>query len=132
MIKERAGTGEEETVVDAKAEQRTNQSDEVLEEQNVLDEEVEIDNPENDEINNKRYDEQIVVQQEALKALDSASDSQRKKDNSVNKPSADGTNYEDEEFDNDHQQMGAYMGNEGGANTSNDINVSVPDESNMQ
>lgn len=48
MMKDRAGTGEEETDVNGRIDRRTEQSDEVLEEHNVLDEEVEIDSPENE------------------------------------------------------------------------------------
>jgi hypothetical protein len=48
MMKDRAGTGEEETDVNGKIERRTEQSDEVMEGHNVLDEEVEIDSPENE------------------------------------------------------------------------------------
>ena len=46
----------------------------------------------------------IISQGQAIKAIDSASDSQKKKSSSH----ADGTNYEDEEFDDN--QNDAYMG----------------------
>ena len=104
MMKDRAGTGEEETDVNGKIERRTEQSDEVLEEHNVLDE-VEIDSPENEGTRSKQYGDRVIVKEGALLHPDSAgtdpNGGQLKKETSQCQPSNNGTNYDDEEFDND-------------------------------